>query len=74
LHVYGLAVVWRQRLDRAGRLGSPTIFPGDGFFYINVPVGIVSLLLTNFLVSDPPYMKKANVKERDSGSTYIGIG
>jgi len=27
-------------------------------FYINVPVGMLSLLLTNFLVSDPPYMKK----------------
>ena len=42
-------------------------------FYINVPVGIISLLLTSVLVSDPPYMKKASIK---SGFRidYIGIG
>src|SRR5215475_10427817 len=60
--VYGVAVVV-----------APTIGPWlggwitDNFswrwvFYINVPVGILSLLLTSFLVSDPPYMKKANLK------------
>ncbi len=71
--VYGLAVVV-----------APTIGPWLGgwitdnyswrwIFYINVPVGILSLLLTNFLVSDPPYMKRASVK---SGFRidYIGIG
>jgi DHA2 family multidrug resistance protein len=60
--VYGLAVVV-----------APTIGPWLGgwitdnfswrwIFYINVPVGILSLVLTNFLVSDPPYMKKSNLK------------
>jgi DHA2 family multidrug resistance protein len=71
--VYGLAVVV-----------APTIGPWLGgwitdnfswrwIFYINVPVGIISLLLTSVLVSDPPYMKKASVK---SGFRidYIGIG
>jgi MFS transporter, DHA2 family, multidrug resistance protein len=71
--VYGLAVVV-----------APTIGPWLGgwitdnfswrwIFYINVPVGIISLILTNFLVSDPPYMKKTSVK---SGFRidYIGIG
>src|SRR5712672_3489170 len=71
--VYGLAVVV-----------APTIGPWLGgwitdnfswrwIFYINVPVGIVSLLLTNFLVSDLPYMKKANVKA-GFRIDYIGIG
>src|SRR2546427_7986345 len=60
--VYGLAVVV-----------APTIGPWLGgwitdnfswrwIFYINVPVGMLSLLLTSFLVRDPPYMKKANLK------------
>jgi DHA2 family multidrug resistance protein len=42
-------------------------------FYINVPVGIISLILTNLLITDPPYMKRASVK---SGFRidYIGIG
>src|SRR6202521_429324 len=71
--VYGLAVVV-----------APTIGPWLGgwitdnfswrwIFYINVPVGIISLILTNFLISDPPYMKRASLK---SGFRidYIGIG
>src|SRR5213082_717890 len=71
--VYGLAVVV-----------APTIGPWLGgwitdnfswrwIFYINVPVGILSLLLTSFLVSDPPYMKKANLKA-GFRIDYIGIG
>jgi MFS transporter, DHA2 family, multidrug resistance protein len=71
--VYGFAVVV-----------APTIGPWLGgwitdnfswrwIFYINVPVGMISLLLTNFLVSDPPYMKKANIKA-GFRIDYIGIG
>src|ERR1700720_1164561 len=71
--VYGIAVVV-----------APTIGPWLGgwitdnfswrwIFYINVPVGIISLILTNLLITDPPYMKRASVK---SGFRidYIGIG
>src|SRR5260370_18599082 len=71
--VYGLAVVV-----------APTIGPWLGgwitdnfswrwIFYINVPVGILSLFLTNFLVSDPPYMKKENLKA-GFRIDYIGTG
>jgi MFS transporter, DHA2 family, multidrug resistance protein len=70
--VYGFAVVV-----------APTIGPWlggwitDNFswrwvFYINVPVGILSLLLTSFLVSDPPHMKRANLKA-GFRIDYIGI-
>jgi MFS transporter, DHA2 family, multidrug resistance protein len=71
--VYGIAVVV-----------APTIGPWLGgwitdsyswrwIFYINVPVGIVSLILTSFLVSDPPYMKRVNFKE-GFRIDYIGLG
>src|ERR1700730_13364571 len=71
--VYGIAVVV-----------APTIGPWLGgwitdnfswrwIFYINVPVGIISLLLTSVLISDPPYMKRTKVKEGFS-IDYIGIG
>src|SRR5208282_2049100 len=71
--VYGLAVVV-----------APTIGPWLGgyitdsfswrwIFYINVPVGILSLILTSFLVSDPPDMKRESVK-RGFRIDYIGIG
>jgi MFS transporter, DHA2 family, multidrug resistance protein len=71
--VYGIAVVV-----------APTIGPWLGgyitdnyswrwIFYINVPVGIISLILTSFLVSDPPYMKRTKLKEGFK-IDYIGIG
>jgi MFS transporter, DHA2 family, multidrug resistance protein len=71
--VYGVAVVV-----------APTIGPWLGgwitdnfswrwIFYVNIPVGILSLLLTSFLVSDPPYMKRVSLKE-GFRIDYIGIG
>ena len=71
--VYGIAVVV-----------APTIGPWLGgfitdnyswrwIFYINVPVGIISLALTYLLVSDPPDMKRVNLKE-GFRVDYIGLG
>jgi MFS transporter, DHA2 family, multidrug resistance protein len=41
-------------------------------FYINIPVGILALILTNRLVEDPPYQKsdRKNLYRID----YIGVG
>jgi len=71
--VYGIAVVV-----------APTVGPWLGgfitdnyswrwIFYINVPVGLISLTLTYFLVSDPPYMKRVNLKQ-GFRVDYIGLG
>ena len=71
--VYGVAVVV-----------APTIGPWLGgwitdnyswrwIFYINVPVGILSLALTYFLVSDPPYMKRVDLK-KGFRIDYVGLG
>jgi MFS transporter, DHA2 family, multidrug resistance protein len=71
--VYGIAVVV-----------APTIGPWLGgwitdnyswrwIFYINVPVGIISLLLTSILITDPPYMKRNKLKA-GFRIDYIGIG
>jgi MFS transporter, DHA2 family, multidrug resistance protein len=71
--VYGIAVVV-----------APTIGPWLGgwitdnyswrwIFYINVPVGILSLILTSLLISDPPYMKREKLKA-GFRIDYIGIG
>src|SRR5499425_501927 len=71
--VYGIAVVV-----------APTIGPWLGgwitdnyswrwIFYINVPVGLLSLGLTYFLVSDPPYMKRIKLNE-GFRIDYIGLG
>ena len=41
-------------------------------FFINVPVGLVSLFLSNRMVTDPPHLVEA--KKRMSGIDYVGLG
>src|SRR5260370_19448040 len=71
--VYGLVFVVAPTIGRWLGGWITEIFSWRWIFYINVPVGILSLLLTNFLVSDPPYMKKSNLRT-GFRIDYIGIG
>ena len=70
--VYGMAVVLAPAIG-------PTLggFITDHFswrwvFFINVPVGIVSLFLSNRLVTDPPHI--AAGKAKTGGIDFIGLG
>jgi DHA2 family multidrug resistance protein len=69
--IYGMAVVL-----------APAIGPTLGgyitdnaswrwIFFINVPVGIVSLLLTHHLVEDPPWIRRS--RERHLPIDYVGL-
>jgi DHA2 family multidrug resistance protein len=69
--VYGMAVVLAPAIG-------PTLggFITDHYqwrwvFFINVPVGLLSLFLTHRMVTDPPHLAKA--KEKSGGIDYIGI-
>jgi len=42
-------------------------------FLINIPVGVISLVLTLFLVFDPPYLVRKSLRE-GARIDYIGIG
>ncbi len=68
--IYGIAVV------SAPAIG-PTLggFITDNYswrwiFFINIPVGIISLLLTHRLVEDPPYLRGRKAGKID----YLGLG
>jgi DHA2 family multidrug resistance protein len=70
--VYGMAVVLAPAIG-------PTLggFITDQLswrwvFFINVPVGLLSLWLTNRVVSDPPHL--AEMRKRSGGIDYIGLG
>jgi DHA2 family multidrug resistance protein len=70
--VYGMAVVLAPAIG-------PTLggFITDNFswrwvFFINVPVGIASLLLSSRIVTDPPHLRQA--RERSGGVDWIGLG
>ncbi len=70
--IYGMAVVLAPAIG-------PTVggyitdhFTWRWIFFINVPVGLVSLLLTSRVVSDPPHL--AQMRRRSGGIDYIGLG
>jgi MFS transporter, DHA2 family, multidrug resistance protein len=70
--LYGMAVVVAPAIG-------PTIggwitdnYTWRWIFFLNIPVGIISLLLTSRIVEDPPYLKK--VKARTGSVDGIGLG
>ena len=72
--VYGMAVVVAPAIG-------PTIggwitdnYSWRWIFYINVPISVVSLYLTQRLVQDPPYLRVEQEKRRGVGIDYVGLG
>ena len=70
--LYGMAVVVAPAIG-------PTIggwitdnYAWRWIFFLNIPVGIISLLLTSRIVEDPPYLKK--VRESTKGVDGFGLG
>lgn len=73
--VYGMAVVIAPAIG-------PTIggwitdnYSWHWIFFINVPIGILSLLLTHRMVEDPPYLKREQqrVSTAGLGIDYVGF-
>src|SRR5271169_5918008 len=71
--VYGIAVVVAPTLGPWLGGWITDNFSWRWIFYINVPVGILSMGLTYFLVSDPPYMKRIKISD-GFRIDYIGLG
>jgi MFS transporter, DHA2 family, multidrug resistance protein len=70
--VYGVAVVMAPVLG-------PTVggwivdnYSWRWIFFLNIPVGILSLFLSSRLVEDPPYL--AEVRKKKEGIDYWGLG
>src|SRR5580704_4605859 len=70
--VYGMAVVLAPAIGPTLGGWITDNFDWRWIFIINIPVGIISLLLTNRLISDPPYMKEQ--KRTGFKIDYIGLG
>jgi len=70
--VYGMAVVAAPALGPTLGGWITDNFSWRWIFLINIPVGIISLLLTYRLIADPPYLKeRRTVRQRVD---YIGFG
>ncbi len=70
--VYGMAVVLAPAIGPTLGGWITDNFSWRWIFFINIPVGLISLFLTNRLISDPPYMK--GEKKAGFRIDYIGLG
>ena len=70
--VYGIAVVTAPAIGPTLGGWITDNFSWRWIFFINIPVGILSLLLTSRLIQDPPYLKRR--KLRETSIDYIGLG
>jgi len=43
-------------------------------FYVNVPIGVLSVFLTSIVIQDPPYMKKMKMKIDYWGLVLMSVG
>jgi DHA2 family multidrug resistance protein len=70
--VYGIAVVMAPAIGPTLGGWITDNFTWRWIFFINIPVGIISLLLTSRLIQDPPYFKRRKLSE--TRIDYTGLG
>ena len=70
--VYGMAVVLAPAIGPTLGGWITDNFTWRWIFFINIPVGILSLILTSRLIQDPPYMQRKKLSE--TKIDYIGLG
>jgi len=71
--MYGLAVVFAPAIGPT--LGGYIVDHASWrwIFYINVPVGLVSLVLSSIMVEDPPYLERERATSRSVRVDFIGL-
>src|ERR1051326_6366909 len=69
--VYGVAVVMAPAIGPTLGGWITDNYSWRWIFFVNIPVGILSLLLTSRLIQDPPYFKRRKINELKID--YIGL-
>ncbi len=72
--MYGMAVVVAPAIGPTLGGWITDNFNWRWIFYINVPISILSLYLTNRFVEDPPYLREEQQKRKGVSIDYIGLG
>lgn len=72
--VYGMAVVMAPAIGPTLGGWITDNYSWRWIFYLNIPVGIISLYLTQRIVEDPPYMESERKKMMSNAIDYWGLG
>ncbi len=71
--VYGMAVVLAPAIGPTLGGWITDYYNWRWIFFINIPVGILSLFLVHTMVEDPPYLEKAKARATEAGADFIGL-
>jgi DHA2 family multidrug resistance protein len=71
--IYGMAVVMAPAIGPTLGGWITDNYSWRWIFYLNVPVGIISLYLTHKIVEDPPYMETERLKMLRNSIDYVGL-
>ncbi|HWE49914.1 MAG TPA: DHA2 family efflux MFS transporter permease subunit [Bryobacteraceae bacterium] len=71
--IYGMAVVMAPAIGPTLGGWITDNYSWRWIFYLNVPVGILSLYLTHKIVEDPPYMESERLKMLRNSIDYVGL-
>jgi len=72
--LYGMAVVVAPAIGPTLGGWITDNFNWHWIFFINLPVGILSLVLTQRMVEDPPYLKEEEARSAKSRVDFMGLG
>lgn len=72
--VYGMAVVVAPAIGPTLGGWITDNYSWRWIFYINIPIGLISLLLSYRMVEDPPYLAIERAKSRNFKVDYVGLG
>ncbi|HKF06434.1 MAG TPA: DHA2 family efflux MFS transporter permease subunit [Candidatus Sulfotelmatobacter sp.] len=75
--IYGVAVVTAPAIGPTLGGWITDNFTWRWIFFINIPVGILSILLTSRLIQDPPYFRRRKLAETNIdfvGLGFVGLG
>lgn len=72
--VYGMGVVVAPTIGPTLGGWITDSFTWRWIFFINIPVGIVSILMTTMLIKNPPYMKKLRLRIDYIGIAFLSVG
>ncbi len=72
--VYGMGVVVAPTIGPTLGGWITDSFTWRWIFFINIPVGILSILMTTMLIKNPPYMKKIRLKIDYIGIAFLSVG
>src|ERR1700741_220826 len=70
--VYGIAVVMAPAIGPTLGGWITDNYSWRWIFFVNIPVGILSLLLTSRLIQDPPYLRRRKLSE--TRIDFVGLG